>query len=89
MKLKEVLKGNVPLRVRKTPEYPVFCKWCSQNDLKTVSQANKKLSSEIKLLQKSVDFNKKVSGTNTGHARRAAKKLEFLKLCRDRIMKYL
>ncbi len=89
--IKEVLAEKVPIRVRKTPEYAIFCRWLSQNDIKFVASAKKTVSSEVINLQKELDKFKKSSGlgTNTRVFRLISKKLQLLKLAQNKILKYL
>ena len=89
--VKEALKKAVPDFVKQTPEWIVFLRWISQNKVRTRDQLKKKLSDEIKKCQKQLktDMKTSVSGTKTRIVRQCAKKLSFLKLARDKIVKYL
>lgn len=90
MSVKDDLKKSVPDYVKKTAEWSVFLRWLSQNEVKTRSQLKSVLNAEIKDCQ--AKLNKAMSdmhrGTNTRITRQCAKKLDFLKVCRDRIAKY-
>ena len=90
MTVKEDLKAKVPDFVKDTPEWPVFLKWISQNKIQTRSQLKFELNQDIKDCQeKLVEFAKSREGTNARVLRACAKKLDFLKLARDKIAKYL
>ncbi|MBW3016663.1 hypothetical protein KY309_03580 [Candidatus Woesearchaeota archaeon] len=91
MAVKEVLKESVPDFVKQTPEWPVFLRWISQRNIKTKAQLKSVLNAEIKDNQKKLEsFSKpRTAGTNSRVLRPAAKRLDFLKVCRDRILKYL
>ena len=90
MTVKEELKGKVPDYVKDTPEWPVFLKWISQEKVKTVAQLKSVLNAEIKECDKKLKlFAKSREGTNARVLRSCAKKLDFLQLARDRIVKYL
>ncbi|VVB81879.1 Uncharacterised protein [uncultured archaeon] len=90
MAVKDDLKKKVADFVKETPEWPVFLRWISQNDIKTRAQLKSVLNAEIK------DYDQKLKfyamsreGRNVRLLRPCAKKLDFLKLCRDKIVKYL
>ena len=91
MSVKDMLKRNVPAYVKDTPEWSVFLKWISQKNIKTSAQLKSVLKAEIaecnSLMKKSMSSMR--NGTNTRITRRCAKQLDFLKLCRDKICKYL
>ena len=90
MPVKEYLKGKVPKYVKDTPEWLVFLRWLSQNNIKTRVQLNSVLNAEIRECEKMLkQFAKSREGTNARVLRSCAKKLGFLKLCRDKIAKYL
>jgi len=89
--MKEILKAKVPDFVKDTPEWKVFLKWVSQNEIKNTTQLKSQLKSEIETCQAELKklMSDSSSGTNTRFARPCAKKLDFLKLARDKIVKYL
>ena len=90
MTVKEDLKAKVPDFVKETPEWPVFLKWVSQKKITSRAQLRFELAEEIKDCQKKLgDFAKSREGTNARVLRACAKKLDFLKLARDKITKYL
>lgn len=91
MSIKEVLKKNVPESSQTTPEFSVFLKWVSQKKIQTSIQLKHVLNAEIDELQDSLNRNMSGSreGTNTRINRQRAKQLDFLKLCREKICKYL
>lgn len=91
MTVKEVLKKNVPDNFQTTPEFSVFLKWVTQNKIQTGTQLKHVLEAEIKELQESLNRNMHGAreGTNARVTRQRAKQLDFLKLCRDKICKYL
>jgi hypothetical protein len=90
MTVKEDLKAKVPAFVRDTPEWPVFLRWISQNRIKTRAQLKFELNQDIKDCQKKLsEFSRSREGTNNRILRACAKKLDFLKLARDKIVKYL
>ncbi len=90
MTIKEDLKNKTPRYVAETNEFQVFLKWVAEKKIKTSTQLKSVLNAEIKDLQESL--NKDMSsreGTNARVQRPRAKQLEFLKLARDKIVKYL
>jgi hypothetical protein len=91
MSVKEVLKKNVPEKFQFTPEFSVFVKWVAQKKIQKSTQLKHVLNAEIKELQDSLNRNMSGSreGTNTRINRQRAKQLDFLKLCRDKICRYL
>ena len=90
MTVKEDLRAKVPDFVKSTPEWPVFLKWISQKKITSRSQLKFELNQEIKDCQQNVkDFARSREGTNARVLRAFAKKLDFLKLARDKIVKYL
>jgi hypothetical protein len=90
MTVKEDLKEKVPDFVKTTPEWPVFLKWISQNKIRTRSQLKFELNQDIRDCQKKLaNFAQSREGTNNRILRACAKKLDFLKLARDKIVKYL
>jgi len=91
MAVKDDLKESVPDFVKRTPEWSVFLKWISQNNVKTEAQLKKKLKDQIKDCQALLNTRMKDSrsGTNNRIVRQCAKKLKFLKLSRDKIAKYV
>ena len=90
MSVKEDLKVKVPDFVKDTPEWPVFLKWITQKKIATRAQLKFELEQDIKECQKKVnEFAKSREGTNARVLRAWAKKLDFLKLSRDKITKYL
>jgi len=90
MTVKEELREKVPAYVRDTPEWPVFLRWISQKKITTRSQLKFELAEEIKDCDKKLKhFAKSREGTNARLLRSSARKLDFLKLARDRIVKYL
>lgn len=91
MTVKEDLKAKVPAFVKDTPEWSVFLKWISQNKVKTRIQLKSKLDTKISdcqtlLKKRSSDMR---GGTNNRLTRQCAKRLDFLKLARNKIVKYL
>ncbi len=90
MTVKEDLKAKVPDFVKETPEWPVFLRWISQNKIQTRSQLKFELNEAIKDCDKQLKlFAKSREGTNARVLRACARKLDFLKLARDKIVKYL
>ncbi len=90
MAVKEDLKAKVPEFVKNSPEWTVFLRWISQNDVKTRAQLKSVLSAQIKDYDEKLKFYAKSrEGRNARVLRPAAKRLDFLKLCRDKIVKYL
>jgi len=91
MTVKEVLKKNVPDKFQTTPEFSVFLKWVAEKKVQTSTQLKHVLDAEIQELQGSLNRNMSGSreGTNTRVVRQRAKQLDFLKLCREKICKYL
>jgi len=90
MTVKEDLKAKVPDFVKETPEWPVFLKWVSQKKIASRAQLKFELNQEIKDCQQKVkDFAKSREGTNARVLRSCARKLDFLHLARDKIVKYL
>lgn len=89
MAVKAVLKSKVADYVKETPEWPVFLKWISQNKVDTVSQLKSVLNAEIKECQSTLEkgMSNSRQGTNTRVVRQSAKKLAFLKLVNDKIVK--
>ena len=89
MPIKEVLTGKVPDFVKDTPEWPVFLKWISENKIQTLGQLKSVLNAEIKDCQESLNKNMAGSreGTNTRVVRQSAKKLGFLRLVQEAIVK--
>jgi uncharacterized coiled-coil DUF342 family protein len=89
MPVKEDLKRKVPDFVKDTPEWPVFLRWVSQNKLETRAQLKFQLNEDIRECQEKLrEFAKSREGTNNRVTRVCAKKLGFLKLVRDKIVKY-
>ncbi len=91
MVMKEVLKRKVPAFVQETPEFSVFLKWVAQNKIASVAQLKSVLNAEIKECQQTMKKNMPAQsmGTNTRVVRKSAKQLDFLKLVRDKIVKYV
>lgn len=90
MAVKDDLKAKVADFVKETPEWPVFLRWISQNNIKTKAQLKSVLSAQIKDCDKKLKFfAKSREGRNARILRPVAKRLDFLKLCRDKIVKYL
>jgi hypothetical protein len=90
MSVKDDLKAKVAGFVKDTPEWPVFLRWISQNDVKTSAQLKSVLSAQIKDCDQKLKFYAKSrEGRNARVLRPTAKRLDFLKLCRDKIVKYL
>ena len=90
MTVKEDLKAKVPDFVKAAPEWPVFLRWISQNKIETHSQLKFELAEDIRDCQKKLgEFAKSREGTNARVLRACARKLDFLKLARDKIAKYL
>ena len=90
MAVKEDLKAKVPDFVKATPEWPVFLRWISQKKIASRAQLKFELVQDIKDCQKKLsEFAKSREGTNARVLRASAKKLDFLKLVRDKITKYL
>ncbi len=89
MPIKEVLNGKVPDFVKETPEWPVFLKWVSENKIQSAAQLKSVLNAEIKECQESLNKNMASSreGTNTRVVRQSAKKLSFLKLVQEDVVK--
>lgn len=89
MPIKEVLNGKVPDFVKETPEWTVFLKWVSENKIQSADQLKSVLNAEIKDCQESLNKNMAGSreGTNTRVVRQCAKKLSFLKLVQEDIVK--
>ncbi len=87
--VKEVLKASVPDFVKDTPEWPVFLKWITQKKVKTSAQLKSVLNAEIKdcesMLKKLMPGSRE--GTNTRVVRQCAKKLDFLRLVNEKIVK--
>ena len=91
MSVKEDLKKKVPDFVKSTPEWSVFLKWISQKKVKTAAQLKSTLNAEIKECETVMKKRMRESrlGTSTRIVRRCAKELDFLKLARNKIVKYL
>ena len=90
MAVKDDLKSKVPDFVKDCPEWTVFLRWISQNEIKTRAQLKSVLSAQIKDCDQKLKFYAKSrEGRNARLLRPCAKKLDFLKLCRDKIVKYL
>ena len=89
--VKVLLKKQVPAYVQETPEWGVFLRWVSQKKIRTRDQLKKTIKDEIKKCQETMNKNMASmrNGTNTRIVRQCAKKLDFLKLARDRIVKYV
>ncbi len=89
MPIKEVLNGKVPDFVKETPEWTVFLKWVSENKIQSADQLKSVLNAEIDDCQESLNKNMSASslGTNTRVVRQCAKKLGFLKLVQEDIVK--
>ncbi len=87
--VKAILKRKVPAYVQETPEWPVFLRWISQKNIRTSAQLKDTLSAEIKDCQDMLKVRMKNmrQGTNNRTARKYAKKLDFLKVVRDKIVK--
>ena len=89
--VKEVLKKKVPDFVKGTPEWSIFLRWISQKKVETPAQLKSTLKAEIDKCQKELKQNMSSmrQGTNNRLVRSCAKRLDFLKLARDKIVKYL
>lgn len=90
MSFKDVLTAKVPDFVKNSPEWTVFLRWLSQNDITSNAQLNSVLNAQIQDCQ--LALNKSMSssfqGTNNRVDHALAKKLDFLKLVKTKIMKY-
>lgn len=91
MAVKDDLKKRVPDFVKASPEWPVFLRWVAQRDVKTSSQLLSVLKNEISDCQEKLKTGLSTSKLGTANRLnvRYAKKLDFLKVCRDKIAKYL
>ncbi|MEM3154003.1 MAG: hypothetical protein QW165_00345 [Candidatus Woesearchaeota archaeon] len=91
MAVKDDLLKKVPDFVKATPEWTVFLKWLSQNEIETRDQLIAVLNEQIKFYQDFVTKNQEGSreGTNTRKVREYAKTLDFLKLAKEKIVKYV
>jgi len=91
MPVKEDLKKKVPDFVKETPEWTVFLRWISQRKITTRTQLKSKIDTEIKECQELMKTSMKSmrGGTNTRIVRSCAKKLDFLKLAKNKIIKYI
>jgi hypothetical protein len=89
--VKEVLKKSVPDFVKGTREWTVLLRWISQKNIRTRDQLKKTVREEIKTCQEVMKTRMRHmrGGTNTRIVRQCAKRLDFLKVVRDRILKYL
>ena len=90
MTVKEDLKSKTPKYVSGTTEFQVFLKWVAEKNVKTSTQLKSVLNAEIKDLQTALkkDMSSR-EGTNSRVQGKRAKQLDFLKLARDKIVKYL
>ena len=91
MAFKDVVNKKVPDYVKGTPEFKVFRALIKKEDIRGPASLAKyldtnitKLKTDIKLLSKS-----NREGTNTRRLRPMTKKLDFLKLVKTKILKYL
>ena len=89
MAVKDVLKKKVPAYVKETPEWSVFLRWISQKNVTTTAQLKRKLDEQIMDCQADLKTRMKDGrqGTNSIRTRQYAKRLDFLKLVRDKIVK--
>ena len=89
--VKEILKKSVPDFFKETPEWSVFLRWISQRKIRTRDQLKKTVREEIKTCQDTMNtaMASMRGGTNTRIVRACAKRLDFLKLARDKILKYI
>ena len=90
MTIKEDLKSKTPKYVSETAEFQIFLKWVAEKKITTSTQLKSVLNAEIKDLEDA--FKKDMSsreGTNARVQRPRAQHLDFLKLARDKIVKYL
>jgi len=91
MAIKADLEKKVPDFVKNTTEWSVFLHWISQNEIETRDQLIAVLNAQIKFYQDFVTKNLEGSreGTNARKVRESAQTLSFLKLAKEKIVKYL
>ena len=91
MAIKDDLAKKVPDFVKTTPEWHVFLTWISQNEIETRAQLIAVLNEQIKFYQNFVTNNLEGSreGTNARKVRQSAQQLNFLRLAREKIVKYV
>ncbi len=90
MTIKEDLKQKTPSYVSETTEFHSFLKWVSENKITTSTQLKSVLNTEIKELQSFLEKDMHArEGTNSRVQGPRARRLDFLKLARDKIVKYL
>ena len=91
MAIKADLEKKVPDFVKNTTEWSTFLNWMSQNEIETRDQLIAVLNAQIKFYQDFVTKNLEGSreGTNARKVREYAQTLSFLKLVREKIVKYV
>jgi len=91
MAIKDDLVKKVPDSVKTTPEWSVFLAWMKQNEIETRDQLIAVLNEQVKFYQNFVTKNLEGSreGTNARKVREYAQTLNFLKLAREKIVKYV
>lgn len=91
MGVKEDLKRKVPERVKSTPEWHVFLHWLKENRVRTADELKSRVADEIGRYEELLKKRQKDMrlGTNMRLVRSYAYRLSFLKLCRDKICKYV
>lgn len=91
MKLKEVVEGKIPDRIKKLTNYRLFLVWVSEADSKTIPQLKKELDGDIKFHQNWLDKNEKTSllGTKNRFLTSTAKYIDFLKTIKKEFVKFL
>ena len=91
MAFKDIVKKKIPARYRSTPEFNVFLSMLRKRNIKNKDQLNNYLAKEIKRCNDWFKKNKKNSkeGTMRRWLAYYTKKLDFLKLIKNKVLKYL
>ncbi len=91
MAIKAELEDKVPDSMKATPEWTVFLAWMKENEIETRDQLVAVLDAQIRFYQDFVTKNLEGSreGTNARKVRESAKTLNFLRLAKEKIVKYV